>query len=963
MRGSARMSVGKMSTVTYKNQPAIDRTRGKVPLAGTSHLYRVKRILWPQAVESVLQGLLIPTSLHVCSGHSQLGDMRVDSDRAVSPDVVGDAARLPFADQSFNSVLCDPPYNGCFQWNHDMLFELSRVARRRIIFQHWFMPAVVTSYSYSFGAGSATVAATRGSQTHTTVVDALGRTIQVSTPEGGTVHYFWDAAPPTCWNNQGWPTPGDLGATLDNAGNYVCYGYDGLHRVVGILTKPSAPCPNFVYDTATPPSGSGITLQNTVGRMVNAYTSSACNGRGSVLTDEWFSYDADGRMTDVWELTPHSGGVYYHTTVSYYPNGTPKTLSGLPGYSTLNYGVDGEGRWNTATLGTVAVVSGVTYDAAGKPLVVNIGSGTDKDQYSYDALERMSQYQFFVGSQSNKGIPSWNPNGSLGSLAIADGFNSADTQTCTFGYDDVARLTSDDCGSVWSQTYAYDQYDNLTKSGSLSWIPGYNPANNHYQNGATYDAAGNLTADGAGNSYTWNQYGKMATVNGTTVTYDALGRAVTNGSVDILYTPLGKIGVLQSPTQFYNSYVPLPGGGAMSLGCCQGTNIWYLHRDWLGSSHVVSSVTTGGSGQVLNDRSFSPYGDSYQNSGCCNDPLLFAGLNSDLFATSGKNSILYDTPNRELANNASRWLSPDPSGGSWNAYAYPTDPNTTVDVSGLFPEIVSDCGGDEMPCTAEDNDLPSLPDAPSTLQFCPGAPGCVVQLKVMYFSLPALQAFGDSAFNQSEWDSAVNSAEPHFAGGFCGPQGISGSDAAFGLVMGTFNAPQAALAHSTCGDGITCTLAVSFVTGAAIGGVQGIVSAGGSLPSILQAAESGIPAALRAGQLAEGPALEAIGSGGKVVFKPTTEQIESAAFRIIVGDAKYTASGRPVSTIFDGSVAGGLAEVKSGSSVLNSSYQLRLQTYGALVNNQPYAILTSRPINPTFYDWLVRWGVSIMPMP
>ena len=31
--------------------------------------------------------------------------------------------------------------NGRFQWNHDMLSELSRVARKRIIFQHWFIPA------------------------------------------------------------------------------------------------------------------------------------------------------------------------------------------------------------------------------------------------------------------------------------------------------------------------------------------------------------------------------------------------------------------------------------------------------------------------------------------------------------------------------------------------------------------------------------------------------------------------------------------------------------------------------------------------------------------------------------------------------------------------------------------------------------------------------------------------------
>lgn len=89
----------------------------------------------------MLGELLIPTSLHVCSGHSVLGDIRVDSDKVVSPQIICDVSRLPFADRSFDSVLCDPPHNGRFQWNHDMLSELSRVARKRIIFQHWFIPA------------------------------------------------------------------------------------------------------------------------------------------------------------------------------------------------------------------------------------------------------------------------------------------------------------------------------------------------------------------------------------------------------------------------------------------------------------------------------------------------------------------------------------------------------------------------------------------------------------------------------------------------------------------------------------------------------------------------------------------------------------------------------------------------------------------------------------------------------
>jgi len=128
-------------SVTYKNQPGINKTKGKVPLAGTKHLYTVKRVLWPTEITEVLQGLLISPSLHVCCGHSKLGDVRTDLSPNVLPNVVSDASKLPFSDGSFRSVLCDPPYNGRFQWNHDMLSELSRVASQRIVFQHWFIPA------------------------------------------------------------------------------------------------------------------------------------------------------------------------------------------------------------------------------------------------------------------------------------------------------------------------------------------------------------------------------------------------------------------------------------------------------------------------------------------------------------------------------------------------------------------------------------------------------------------------------------------------------------------------------------------------------------------------------------------------------------------------------------------------------------------------------------------------------
>ena len=132
-----------MTTVTYKNQPAIHATRGTIPLAGNSHIYTVKKVLWPQSIEEHLATLFVGQTLHVCCGKSMLGDVRLDNDPLNHPDILCDAADMHdiIKDDSFRTVLCDPPYNGKFQWNHDLLCELARVARERIIFQHWFIPA------------------------------------------------------------------------------------------------------------------------------------------------------------------------------------------------------------------------------------------------------------------------------------------------------------------------------------------------------------------------------------------------------------------------------------------------------------------------------------------------------------------------------------------------------------------------------------------------------------------------------------------------------------------------------------------------------------------------------------------------------------------------------------------------------------------------------------------------------
>jgi RHS repeat-associated protein len=537
-------------------------------------------------------------------------------------------------------------------------------------------------------------------QPRTYTYDGLGRLTSETDPESGTTNYYYDSiASGNCAGTYN----GDLIKRVDAVGNVTCYTYDALHRMKDI-TYPTGSYAtataqkHYVYDTATV---NGAAMANAKGRLAEAYTGTS----GSKITDLGFSYSVRGENTDVYELTPHSGG-YYHTTVGYFENGAVKTFSGIPGQTAFTYGVDGEARPATAVQGSTNLVSATSYNSGSQPLSVTLGVG-DSDNYGYDnATGRMTGYTFTVGStpKSVAGTLTWNPNGTLSKLAITDGFNSGGTQTCKYGdptssvagYDDLGRLIKVDCGaSVWQQNFSFDAFGNLTKTvptggTGVAWNPGYNPANNHYTlSGTSYDSNGNLFTD-TFHTYAWDAEAHPATIdsstcgtNGTCVTYDALGRMVEKNVAgvysEVLYSPLGKTAVMNGST-IVDVYVPLPGGETFHM-VPGGQHFW--HPDWLGSIRLSSSLQNR---TVIYDRAFAPFGEVYKNFGSTanND---FTGDTQD--AISGT----YDTVNRELNPSQGRWLSPDPAGlgvvdstnsQTWNRYAYVSnDPLRYVDPLGL----------------------------------------------------------------------------------------------------------------------------------------------------------------------------------------------------------------------------------------------------------------------------------------
>jgi hypothetical protein len=177
--------------------------------------------------------------------------------------------------------------------------------------------------------------------------------------------------------------------------------------------------------------------------------------------------------------------------------------------------------------------------------------------------------------------------------------------------------------------------------------------------------------------------------------------------------------------------------------------------------------------------------------------------------------------------------------------------------------------------------------------------------------------------------------------------------------------------------GVADAAAITGAYGAARGAV-GAVSRAASFSGLTEAAGAGIadysaevaraarvtprsvvPAQLPAGVVWETEQLAAAGRNKHTrVWRPDEADIQSTLFKAIVGDAKYTRGGQPVGTIFD-AADGDFLELKGGTSVLDSTYQLRIQTYRALRAGKPYTIRTSRPIGSRFQETLDFWGVTV----
>lgn len=89
---------------------------------------------WNMQTEYWLKTKTIGFALNFPCGKSNVGNVRCDIDRRVSPDIIASYTNPPFKARSFDTVICDPIFKDYYRFPRVFINEMAKLARKRLIF-------------------------------------------------------------------------------------------------------------------------------------------------------------------------------------------------------------------------------------------------------------------------------------------------------------------------------------------------------------------------------------------------------------------------------------------------------------------------------------------------------------------------------------------------------------------------------------------------------------------------------------------------------------------------------------------------------------------------------------------------------------------------------------------------------------------------------------------------------------
>ena len=222
--------------------------------------------------------------------------------------------------------------------------------------------------------------------------------------------------------------------------------------------------------------------------------------------------------------------------------------------------------------------------------------------------------------------------------------------------------------ACWGLQFGYDIWANLlsaavTKCTAPALSLTVNTSNRITNGGFTYDAAGNLTIQGACGpvlTYRYDAENRMTTTAGVTYTYDGDGRRVQKSNGKLYWYGMSALDALletdladNTPTEFV-----LFNGKRIARRDAAGT-ISYFFSDHLGSSRIVTNATV----TIVEDSDFYPFGGERVVVDALNNQYKFTGKERD--AESGLDFFIA----RYYSSQHGRFFSPDVfTGGPVDAF-------------------------------------------------------------------------------------------------------------------------------------------------------------------------------------------------------------------------------------------------------------------------------------------------------
>jgi RHS repeat-associated protein len=536
---------------------------------------------------------------------------------------------------------------------------------------------LVTDYQYNVSGNLITVTDAKGNQTIITY-DSLGRKLAMVDPDMGYWQYSYDSL-------------GNLIEQIDARSQKTTMFYDELDRLTDkVYNSTSAPDVTYTYDTAT----------NGIGRL-----SGTSNTDVTKTVD---AYDALGRVTNTTILitgdsTPRENTISYdlagRTTSMTYPDGFSLAFNYFSG-TPLLYTATGSD--------SVVYVTYSNYGAMGSPGQMDYGNGTSTI-YGYDQLS--SRLANIVTSSPIAGNIVFKTYSYSAAGNVEFIYDSVDSKTYAYAYDNLRRLTSEAVNSITSVSYTYDEIGNIESKTLGAVVFDHTPHATRphaLQSVAIGGSTYNFAYDNNGNMTSGYDLADTANVGLRNTVFNAFNKpssitytGSSTSTVDFIYDGDGqrsKKSYGSTDTYYFGPHFQVEGAstvkyvivGGKRIARIDGVSTYYYHQDHLGSSAVMTIQDGQNDGNIVETTSYMPFGGVREHTGTNVTSYKYTGQEHD--AETG----LYNYNARFYDPAIGIFISPDTivpnhmNPQSLNRYSYVlNNPLMYIDPSGHFFDPIS----------------------------------------------------------------------------------------------------------------------------------------------------------------------------------------------------------------------------------------------------------------------------------